>query len=210
MPQARARITACRCTSRPAPPAETGPYDAYFAGTSAAGTPAFFESDEKLVAADTDGQFDVYQRSGTGTTLVSTGPSGGNGAFDVVLPRHIHRRRASLFRHRGEAGRGDTDNTFDIYERSGGTTTLISTGPSGGNGTNDASFRGISDDGSRVFFETDESLLVGDTDTEQDVYERSGGSTTQVSTGPSGGNGSFFADFNAASADGSVVDLQHR
>ena len=82
-----------------------GPNDAYFAGTSAAGTPAIFESDEKLVAADTDNQFDVYQRSGTGTTLLSTGTTGGNGSFDSFYQGHIDRRHARLLRHRGEAGR---------------------------------------------------------------------------------------------------------
>ena len=182
-----------------------GPNDAYFAGTSAAGTPAIFESDEKLVAADTDGQFDVYQRSGTVTTLLSTGTTGGNGTFDSFYQGISTDGTRVFFDTEEKLVAADTDNQFDIYQRSGSTTTLISTGTSGGNGAFDTIFRGASSDGSRVFFETDESLLAGDTDTVTDVYERSGGTTTQVSTGPSGGNGSFFADFSAASADGSVV-----
>ena len=182
-----------------------GNFDAFFAGTSAAGTPAFFETDEKLVAADTDGQYDIYQRSGTATTIVSTGTTGGNGAFDAVYHATSSDGARVFFDTEEKLAAADTDNQFDVYQRSGGTTTLVSTGPSGGNGPNDTVFRGISDDGSRVFFETDESLVAGDTDTVTDVYERSGGSTTHVSTGPSGGNGSFFADFAAASADGSVV-----
>jgi hypothetical protein len=61
----------------------------------------------------------------------------------------------------------------DIYEREGDVTTLLSTGPVGGNGDFFAFFAGASDDGSRVFFETDEALVAGDTDTSQDVYRSS-------------------------------------
>ena len=48
----------------------------------------------------------------------------------------------------------DTDTYPDIYERSGGQTTLVSTGPTGGNGTFDVIFGGASADGTRVFFTT--------------------------------------------------------
>ena len=44
--------------------------------------------------------------------------------------------------------------------------------------------------------------MSADTDTAIDVYERSGGQTTLVSTGPTGGNGTFHAFFAGASADG--------
>ena len=59
----------------------------------------------------------------------------------------------------------DTDTSIDVYERAGGQTTLVSTGPTGGNGAFHASFRGASADGTRVFFETVESLVSADTDT---------------------------------------------
>ena len=48
----------------------------------------------------------------------------------------------------------DTDTRFDVYERSGGQTTLVSTGPAGGNGAFDAIFAGASADGTRAFFVT--------------------------------------------------------
>ena len=41
----------------------------------------------------------------------------------------------------------DTDNFLDVYERSNGTTTLVSKGSSGGNGNYDAYFSGSSADG---------------------------------------------------------------
>ena len=61
----------------------------------------------------------------------------------------------------------DTDTFVDVYERAGGQTTLVSTGPTGGNGTFHAGFAGASADGTRVFFETEESLVSADTDTAQ-------------------------------------------
>ena len=67
----------------------------------------------------------------------------------------------------------DTDTFSDIYERAGGQTTLLSTGPGpgGGNGDMSARFEGMSDDGSHVFMETLESLLSSDTDPAFDVYD---------------------------------------
>ena len=47
---------------------------------------------------------------------------------------------------------------------------LLSTGPTGGNGALSGTFRGSSADGTRVFFQTNESLVSGDTDTRTDVY----------------------------------------
>ncbi len=47
--------------------------------------------------------------------------------------------------------------------------------------------------------------MSGDTDIYDDIYERSGGTTTQVSQGEINGNGAFFADFIDASSDGLKV-----
>ena len=43
----------------------------------------------------------------------------------------------------------DTDTSMDVYERSGGATTLLSKGTIGGNGPQDAFFAGSSSDGSQ-------------------------------------------------------------
>src|SRR4029079_3517233 len=89
---------------------------------------------------------------------------------------------------------------------------LISAGAPGvgGNGPRDACDTSIqcldfeaSADGARAFFSTTERLVPGDLDDSKDVYERSGGTTTQVSTGLPGGNGNFGATLQAISADGS-------
>ena len=42
---------------------------------------------------------------------------------------------------------------------------------------------------------TSEALVSGDTDSSPDVYERSGGATTQISQGEVNGNGAFEAAF---------------
>ena len=91
----------------------------------------------------------------------------------------------------------DTDTVSDVYERVGWADDAGLDRPTGGNGAFDAIFGGASADGARVFFGTAEPLVSADTDTEQDVYERSGGQTTLVSTGPTGGNGAFDAVFAA-------------
>ncbi len=86
---------------------------------------------------------------------------------------------------------GDTDSGDDLYERSGGTTTQVSEGAINGNLAFEVCFFGASSDGLKVFFVTDEPLVSGDTDGYFDLYERSGGTTTQVSQGQMNGNGDF-------------------
>ena len=51
--------------------------------------------------------------------------------------------------------------------------------------------------------------MSADTDTRADVYERSGGQTTLISTGPAGGNGDFDGGFPRMSADGARVVFEH-
>jgi hypothetical protein len=98
----------------------------------------------------------------------------------------------------------DTDADVDVYD-SAGTTALVSTGPTGGNGPVDAFFADVSDVGARAFFTTTESLVATDSDSVPDVYERAGGATSVVSRGSTGGNGPFNASFAAASADGATA-----
>ena len=182
--------------------------DVFPAAASDDGLRAFFETDEPLVAGDTDLFFDVYERAGATTSLVSTGPAGGNGAFDSFFHTISADGTRAIFETDEGLVAGDTDGLPDVYQRSAGATTLLSTGPTGGNGAFDAFFAGSSDDASVVFFETDEQLVAGDTDTSLDVYQRSGGTTTQVSTGSPGGNGAFDAFFRGASLNGSRVFIQ--
>ncbi|PWU18332.1 MAG: hypothetical protein C5B48_14825 [Candidatus Rokuibacteriota bacterium] len=240
------------------PSGGNGAVNAFFDGNSRDGTHAFFETSESLVASDTDNAFDIYERVGNTTNIVSTGPSGGNGADDAFFDGTSSDGTKVFFDTTESLVPADTDSSIDVYMRSGGTTTLLSTGPSGGNGNFDVTFDGAtkdgshvyfetdeplvagdtnantdiydrnvatgattlvtsgtgaglpifggsSDTGSHVFFETDDSLTAGDTDSQSDVYDRTGGTLTQVSTGPAGGNGAFPASYVGNSADGSKV-----
>jgi hypothetical protein len=164
------------------------------------GARVFFDTAEPLVSDDTDASNDLYERAGGQTTLVSTGPDGGNGDFWVFFSGASADGTRVYFETQERLVSTDTDDRTDVYERAGGQTVLVSTGPDGGNGDIDAGLVGDSSDGTRILFHTDESLVSADTDTMQDVYERAGGQTTLISTGPDGGNGDFVA-FHANHSD---------
>ena len=72
-------------------------------------------------------------------------------------------------------------------------------------------FKGASADGAIVYFESDEQLMPGDTDTKRDLYERSRDEgfnayvTRQVSLGPTGGNDAYAAQFEGVSKGGERV-----
>jgi hypothetical protein len=192
-------------------------YGARFVGASADGTHVFFQTWEPLVSADTDscgpdyGCNDIYERSGGETRLVSTGPADDNGNFFVRYIGASADGTHVFFNTSNRLVSEDTDTRLDEYERVGGTTTrLVTTGPAGGNGPFDGNFNfdsfAVSEDGERAFFATNERLVSEDTDSNYDVYERVGGTTTRlVSTGPLGGNGDFNSVFRSITPDGSRV-----
>ena len=182
-----------------------GLLDADFSGVTDDGSRVFFVSAEQLVSADTDSSLDVYQRSGGTTTLISVGQINGNGAFDAGFSAVSSDGQRMLFVSYEQLSSADTDSSLDLYERSGGSTSLVSAGQINGNGAFDVFLRGHSNDLTHVFFTTSEKLVSADTDSSQDVYERSGGTTTQVSTGPINGNGAYNVAFRGNSADGSRV-----
>lgn len=213
------------------PAGGSGAQDVSFWGASEDGSGVFFATREALVAGDTDqcesgaGCMDVYEHAGGTTTLLTTGPAGGNGAFHVCGPgafgscpplglKYFDTSADGLrvfFHTREQLVAGDTDSSVDVYERSDSGTTLVSTGSTGGSGSYDAQLPffaegpAVSRDGDRLFFETSESLVLGDLDTTRDVYERSNGETRLLSTGPAGGSGPFESQFNQISSDGTRV-----
>lgn len=184
------------------------PYFAGFLDASEDGLRVLFSTREALVGSDGDTRADVYERAGGTTTLVSTGPAGGSGAFTPAYGEASADGTRVFFTTGEPLVASDTDSAADVYERSSGTTTRLSTGPAGGNGAADATFRAVSRDGSRVIFETSEPLVSADTDSAVDVYERAAGTTTLLSTGPAGGNGSAEALYKASSEGGTKVFFQ--
>lgn len=176
-----------------------------FAGSSSGGEVAFFETSEPLVSGDTDSVQDIYRRQGSTTTLVSEGEGGrGNLPFSASFEWVGQGSPEVVVFTTSEAlVAADGDSSPDVYARSGGVLTLLSIGPEGGNEDSPATFAKASDDGSKVFFSTSESLVGGDTDLSPDVYLRSGGGTVLVSVGQVGGNGEYFAGLPGISATGS-------
>jgi hypothetical protein len=106
----------------------------------------------------------------------------------------------------------DTDSAIDIYERKGGSLSLLTLGvpscrPACGNAESDVEaldgIHGLS--GDRLLFSTAESLTPVDTDAATDIYLRSGDSLELVSQGPNGFNGEFDAKPWSSNDDGSAV-----
>ncbi len=200
-----------------APACGNGAIDAGFAGASADGSKAFFVTQENLTAADNDNSVDIYERDlSTGeTVLVSAGSSScptecGNGP-DGVTSLAVSRDGSYVYFTSDEAlAPEDGDTTTDIYVRElagGGETRLVSKADAGCPGCGGEGkvpvFRATSENGSRVFFSTEEKLVGADNDGATDVYAR------DLPNGPtiliSGGTEGKTATFAASSSDGEHV-----
>jgi hypothetical protein len=151
----------------------------HFGGNARTGSRVFFTTTEPLVAADSDDDFDVYERSGTTTTLLSDRvQAGADGDNDADFNGASADGGRAFFSTTEPLIAADTDTARDVYERVGGTTRLVSRHGEGGTSTNQAAFfSGVSDDGTRVAFSTEESLRSADQDSAYDVYVRYAGIT---------------------------------
>lgn len=212
-------------------PDGTSPWrSVYFLKASADGSHVFFESDEPLVPEDKDrGGIDVYEHANGETILVSTSsqtpnwftrasldaisPDGTRALFatDEPLTPNVPDSCRDLYGHR----------CYDLYERSGNTTTLVSTWVTG---NTNYYLNWASPDLQRLFFTTDQALSTADRDFCadilrgcDDIYESYKGVLTLISTGPTDdqGNCEDLPDFGcprfiAASPSGRTVYFQTR
>ena len=131
-----------------------------------------------------------------------------------TIRRRVPGRIPRDFQHGEQLVSADTDSATDLYERSGGTTTLLSTGSIGGNAAISVStvppgpgpwtppIKPASEDATHVFFYTTEALEPDDLDTALDVYEHSAGTTRLVSRGATPSASTEPAYLEALSADG--------
>ncbi|MGB7587599.1 MAG: hypothetical protein WBM00_02705 [Solirubrobacterales bacterium] len=178
----------------------TGPTDsstgslAEFDRASPAGSIVLFSTTEKLTSEDTDSARDVYSRDVVGktTTLVSRGgscaPACGNGVDDASFAKASTDASTVFFETDESLVSEDKDSSPDVYERSAGTTTLVSKADAScpyvkcGNVESNPHLEEVSQDGEHAFFTTEERLTGSDTDGEPDVYDHSAEGTLLVST----------------------------
>ncbi|HEU4463263.1 MAG TPA: hypothetical protein VFR75_11790, partial [Solirubrobacterales bacterium] len=198
-------------------------YQAQFEGTNDLGDLAFFSTEERLVAEDTDRSVDVYARDLANglTTLVTQGagdcaPACGNKAFSVTFADVDSGGEVVFFETKEQLVDADTDSFTDLYARdlTAEETVIVSAGAAGcqpgcGAGGFEVSRRGISADGAFAYFTTAESLSAADGDSAFDIYARDleGETTSLVSAGGCAGcgNGGAVPIFNGSSADGARV-----
>jgi hypothetical protein len=161
--------------------------DAEFEYATPDGQRAFFSTEEQLVAADVDGQSDVYEWSNGTTTLISPSSVAPDQGKEVAF-RGSSRDGNRVFLYTAERLlASDLDDAGDIYRASGGTIEQVSKGPSGGDAeiyVDRFGEEGVpSLDGSTTFFATAESLVPDDTDTAIDEYEWRDGETSLILDG---------------------------
>jgi Ca2+-binding RTX toxin-like protein len=163
--------------------------DATFRGASADGLRTFFSLDP------TGNDESVHERSGNSTTLVTTGTT------DAQYVGSSEDGSKVFFTTNQSLDPDDVDSgSFDIYQRSGGETTLLTDKVSAGSDTtSSAQFAGASPDGSRVWFLTTEPVVTADNDMVFDVYETGAGVTPKlVSARTDESNGTQSASFAGA------------
>lgn len=172
-----------------------------YRATTADGSRVFFETRAQLTSGDQDSFQDVYEWSSSSGTasLVSTSEAGeeGNGGHNAVYAGSAVEGSKVFFETSEPLAAEDTDEAGDVYERSSGSTTLVTPGAEDRN----AVFDGASPDGTTVLFSTREALGGGDSGEKIDVYERSSGVTSLVTPG----SPEFDATFAGRSSDASHV-----
>ena len=121
---------------------------------------AFFTTTTKLLPADGDTLFDVYERHGDQLNLITEGTA----AAPTFLAASADGTRVFV-RTTEKLLPSDTDTGSDIYMYEAGLVYAVNPGPGS------VSFLGISFDGSTVYYQTNDSLAPGDTNVnKQDIY----------------------------------------
>lgn len=167
----------------------------HLAAASDDGSQVFLETGAALAVEDTDAEADVYVIDAGTPRLLSIGPAGGNAPLRPATFEDASADGARvLFTTREALVAADGDTTTDIYEHSGGQTTLLTSAES--------AFLAMTRDGAHVFFSTAQSLAAEDADATEDIYGHVAGVSRLVSVGPGGANVSQ-SSFAGSSADGS-------
>ena len=142
------------------------------------GRGVLFTTGESLVAEDTDGNVDLYERIDGTTRLLSSGEIGAAGGVPPGTGAYRAESTRVIFASATALTRADTDEQLDVYLHEAGTVRLISVGRA----AYDADLIGASFDAGRIFFRTREQLAPEDLDGGRDLY-----SSRQLPAPPSGG-----------------------
>jgi hypothetical protein len=155
------------------------------------GLRAVIRTRETLTPDDTDNiGMDLYEIVGGTVTLLSTGPVAPTEATVVTFVGASPDATRVYFQSYDRLVPEDNDGgLLDIYERTGGVTTLASTSDTPGTISADVITSIVARDGSAVYFTTTERLAPEDTDSSGDLYEHSAGVTRLISQGTINGNG---------------------
>jgi hypothetical protein len=147
--------------SVPGPGADPEPTFAFFDGASRDGLHVFFESTARYSTDDPNDINDIYERVGGVTNLISA-----PGADDVL-------GGANLFIGSSADGSRVFFAKGAIFEHSDGITTLVSTpGPGGAVDPNPQPLHeNVSDDGTRVLWQSSQQMTSADADDRPDIYE---------------------------------------
>ena len=195
-------------------------------GTSGNGSYVYFVAEGVLASGATAGQENLYVEHGGTTTFVaglsSNDASDWNSSYTArVTPDGTHLAFESTQSLTGfdstDAATGTSDSEVFLYNAGSHSLACASCNPTGARplgpstidqiesglltGGNTYLQHNLSDDGSRLFFETGDALAQHDSNGAKDVYEFAGGAAHLISTGTSDDN-SLFID---ASANGSDV-----
>jgi hypothetical protein len=185
------------------PAADADMAAAYFAGVTPDGRHAYFESNEKLAATDTDNGEDIYERGPAGPIHLSDGPKPDGNDFNVEFQDASDDGARIYFSSNERLLDSDTDDSGDVYLRTAAGLVHISDDPTGADAEEEADFIDETADGARVWFATRESLAAADTDTGLDIYERApSGALTLLSDDPTGPDANVDALYRGRSSDG--------
>jgi hypothetical protein len=113
------------------------------------------------------------------TRLLTAWPAASGGAADASFAGAAGDGARVFVRTAGAVTPDDTDAAADIFELAASGTTLLSTGPADAPGGSAAQYRAASPDGTRVYFNSPETLVAG---RPAGVFERAGGVTTWLGT----------------------------
>ncbi len=158
-------------------------FDVEFGGISSDGSRAYFTTPEPILVTDDNSAVNVYERhrtanpdpfSGVTTLLterVQPGPDTGEGRSFVGV---VGAGTRVFFSTAEPIVSADGDTAQDVYERTGGQTTLltdrIKPGADSNVGVSVVGHRPISSDGTRLLFTTPDQLVAADGDAFDDVY----------------------------------------